>query len=466
MHFTLFDTAVYKSRRQTLLQNMGTGLIVLMGNEESSMNYKDNWYPFRQDSTFLYYFGLDVAGLAAVLDTESGETVIFGNELSIDDIVWTGPLPSVKEMAATVGVSTTAPYADIATWIRKALFSGRTVHILPPYRPENRIKLAEWMQIPVQDVDSRVSLKLVKAVIRQRVIKEAVEVAEIEKAVSISADMHLAGIQYARPGMKEYEVAAKVQEIAYAAGGRLSYPIICTVNGETLHNHYYGNTIREGQMLLLDAGAENDLHYAGDLTRTFPVGKRFTTQQKEIYNTVLNALDHAISLLKPGIRFRDVHAGACEKLVEGLTAIGIMKGNAAEAVAAGAHTLFFQCGLGHMMGMDVHDMEDLGEQYVGYSDDLQKSKEFGWKSLRLGRAVEPGYVLTIEPGVYIIPSLIDQWVAEKKHTNFINYTVLESYRNFSGIRVEDNFLVTANGNRKLGKFLPKSAEEIEALRNF
>lgn len=466
MHFTLFDTAIYKSRRQALLQNMGTGLIVLMGNEESSMNYKDNWYPFRQDSTFLYYFGLDVAGLTAVLDTESGETVIFGNELSIDDIVWTGPLPSVKEMAATVGVSTTAPYADIATWIRKALFAGRTVHILPPYRPENRIKLAEWMQIPVQDVDSRVSLKLVKAVIRQRVIKEAVEVAEIEKAVSISADMHLAGIQYARPGMKEYEVAAKVQEIAYAAGGRLSYPIICTVNGETLHNHYYGNTIREGQMLLLDAGAENDLHYAGDLTRTFPVGKRFTTQQKEIYNTVLNALDHAISLLKPGIRFRDVHAGACEKLVEGLTAIGIMKGNAAEAVAAGAHTLFFQCGLGHMMGMDVHDMEDLGEQYVGYSDDLQKSKEFGWKSLRLGRAVEPGYVLTIEPGVYIIPSLIDQWVAEKKHTNFINYTVLESYRNFSGIRVEDNFLVTANGNRKLGKFLPKSAEEIEALRNF
>ncbi|NII24549.1 aminopeptidase P family protein [Pseudoflavitalea sp. X16] len=465
MHFTLFDTAVYKSRRQALLQNMGSGLIVLMGNEESSMNYKDNWYPFRQDSTFLYYFGLDVAGLAAVLDAESGEIVIFGNELSIDDIVWTGPLPSVKEMAATVGVSTTAPYADIATWIRKALFAGRTVHILPPYRPENRIKLAEWMQIPVQDVDSRVSLKLVKAVIRQRVIKEAVEVAEIEKAVSISADMHLAGIQYARPGMKEYEVAAKVQEVAFAAGGRLSYPIICTVNGETLHNHYYGNTIREGQMLLLDAGAENDLHYAGDLTRTFPVGKRFTTQQKEIYNTVLNALDHAISLLKPGIRFRDVHAGACEKLVEGLTAIGIMKGNAAEAVAAGAHTLFFQCGLGHMMGMDVHDMEDLGEQYVGYSDDLQKSKEFGWKSLRLGRAVEPGYVLTIEPGVYIIPSLIDQWMAEKKHTNFINYTVLESYRNFSGIRVEDNFLVTADGNRKLGKFLPKSAEEIEALRN-
>jgi Xaa-Pro aminopeptidase len=464
MHFNLFDTSVYKSRRQTLLQNIGSGLIVLMGNEETGMNYKDNWYPFRQDSTFLYYFGLDVAGLVAILDAESGEVVIFGNELSIDDIVWTGPLPSLKEMAGAVGVTQTAPYNDIATWVRKARLAGRTVHILPPYRAENKIRLADWFQIPVQDVDSQVSLSLIKSVIRQRVIKEDIEVAEIEKAVSISADMHLAGIKYAKAGMKEYEVAAKVQEAAYIAGGKLAYPIICTVNGETLHNHYYGNTIREGQMLLLDAGAESDLHYAGDLTRTFPVGKKFTTEQKEVYNTVLASLDHAVGLLKPGVRFRDVHAGACEKLVEGLTAMGIMKGNAAEAVAAGAHTLFFQCGLGHMMGMDVHDMEDLGEQYVGYSDDLQKSKEFGWKSLRLGRAVEPGYVLTVEPGVYVIPTLIDQWAAEKKHTNFINYKALETFRNFSGIRIEDNFLVTADGNRKLGKYLPKTAEEIEALR--
>ncbi|MBO9565714.1 MAG: aminopeptidase P family protein [Niastella sp.] len=464
MHFNLFDTSVYKSRRQTLLQNMGSGLIVLMGNEETGMNYKDNWYPFRQDSTFLYYFGLDVAGLVAVLDAESGEVVILGNELSIDDIVWTGPLPSLKEMAGAVGVTQTAPYNDIATWIRKARAAGRTVHILPPYRAENKIRLADWLQIPVQDVDSQVSLPLIKSVIRQRVIKEDIEVAEIEKAVSISADMHLAGIKYAKAGMKEYEVAAKVQEAAYIAGGRLAYPIICTVNGETLHNHYYGNTIREGQMLLLDAGAESDLHYAGDLTRTFPVGKKFTTEQKEVYNTVVASLDHAVSLLKPGVRFRDVHAGACEKLVEGLTAMGIMKGNTAEAVAAGAHTLFFQCGLGHMMGMDVHDMEDLGEQYVGYADDLQKSKEFGWKSLRLGRAVEPGYVLTVEPGVYVIPTLIDQWAAEKKHTGFINYKALEAFRNFSGIRIEDNFLVTADGNRKLGKYLPKTAEEIEALR--
>jgi Xaa-Pro aminopeptidase len=464
MHFPLFDKSIYSNRRQALQQEIGSGLIVLMGNEESSMNYKDNWYHFRQDSSFLYYFGLDVAGLAAIIDADSSNVVIFGNELSMDDIVWTGLLPSVKEMAAAVGVSQTAPYTAIETYIRKARAVNHTIHILPPYRPENKIKLAEWLQIPLQDVGGQVSLPLIKAVIKQRIIKEAIEVAEIEKAVSISADMHLAGIQCARPGMKEYEVAARVQEVAFAAGGQLSYPIICTVNGETLHNHYHGNMIREGQMLLLDAGAENALHYAGDLTRTFPVGKQFTTQQREVYDIVLASMDHAIGLLKPGVRFYDVHAGACEKLVEGLVSIGIMKGNAAEAVAAGAHTMFFQCGLGHMMGMDVHDMEDLGEQYVGYSDGFHKSKEFGWKSLRLGRAVEPGYVLTIEPGVYIIPSLIDQWAAEKKHTNFIDYKALEGYRNFSGIRVEDNFLVTADGNRKLGKHLPKSAKEIEAMR--
>lgn len=464
MLFQLFNKSVYSDRRAVLQKNIGSGLLVFMGNEESSMNYKDNTYPFRQDSSFLYYFGLDVAGLAAVIDAESGDVIVFGNELSIDDIVWTGPLPSVKEMAAAVGVTSTAPYKEIESYIRKAKFAGRTVHILPPYRPENTIKLAQWLQVPVQDVAAQVSLPLIKAVVRQRVIKEAIEVAEIEKAVSITADMHLAAIQYARPGMKEYEVAAKVQEVAFAAGAHLSYPIICTINGETLHNHYHGNTIREGQMLLLDAGAENDMHYAGDLTRTFPVGKSFSTQQREVYDTVLNSLNHAIELLKPGVRYIDIHAGACEKLVEGLIAIGIMKGNAAEAVAAGAHTMFFQCGLGHMMGMDVHDMEDLGEQYVGYSDDLQKRKDFGWKSLRLGRALEPGYVLTIEPGVYIIPTLIDQWAAEKKHTNFIDYKVLDNFRDFSGIRIEDNFLVTSDGNRKLGKDLPKTAQEIEALK--
>lgn len=464
MHFKLFDQSVYSNRRQALKQRVGSGIILLLGNEESSMNYKDNWYPFRQDSSFLYYFGLDVAGLSAMIDADTGDEWIFGNELTIDEIVWTGPLPSVTEMAAAVGITKTEPVSKIGEYIKQAQNARRTIHFLPPYRPENRIKMANWFGVPVMLVDKLVSVPLIKAVISQRLIKEPVEIEAIEEAVSISVDMHRTAIQYAQPGMKEYEVAAKVQEVAMAANGRLSYPVICTINGQTLHNHYYGNTLQPGQMVLLDAGAENELHYAGDLTRTFPVGKQFSTQQREIYDVVLAAFEHAISLLKPGILYKEVHTKASEKLLEGLKAVGLVKGDPAEAVTAGVHTLFFQCGLGHLMGLDVHDMEDLGEQYTGYTDTLKKSTEFGWKSLRLARALEPGFVLTVEPGVYIIPELIDQWKAERKHEAFVNYELLEQYRNFGGIRVEDNYVITENGGRRLGKFLPVTAKEIEAMR--
>jgi Xaa-Pro aminopeptidase len=464
MHFKLFDKAVYINRRAALKKSIGSGIILLMGNEESSMNYKDNCYPFRQDSSFLYYFGLDVADLAAMIDVDSGEEVIFGNELTIDQIIWTGPLPSITEMAAAVGVDATAPTGKIGQWIQQARDNKRSIHLLPPYRPENRIKAASWFGVSVFQVDELVSLELIKAIIRQRLIKEPIEIDEIEKAVSISADMHRTAMRFTQPGMKEYEVAAKVQEVALAANGRLSYPVICTINGQILHNHYHGNTLQEGQMLLLDAGAENDMHYAGDLTRTFPVSKQFSTQQREIYDIVLAAMEHAISLLKPGILYKEVHAKACEKLLEGLKAVQLVKGDPAEAVAAGAHTLFFQCGLGHLMGLDVHDMEDLGEQYTGYTDTLKKSTEFGWKSLRLGRALEPGFVLTIEPGVYIIPELIDQWKAVNKHASFINYDVLEKYRSFGGVRIEDNYVITGTASRRLGQFLPVTAKEIEAFR--
>ena len=465
MHLHLFDKQVYTSRRAVLQQNLGSGILLFLGNEESSMNYRDNCYPFRQDSSFLYYFGLDVPSLAAVIDIDNNETIIFGNELTLDEIIWTGPLPSVKEMAAEVGVTRTLPYSELANWLQQAGKTGSNIHYLPPYRPENQLKLSAWLGHPVQQLQERASVALVKAVIAQRAHKEAVEVDELDKAVSISAAMHLAAIEYTRPGMKEYEIAAKVQEVALAADARLSYPIILTIHGGVLHNHHYHNTVQEGQMLLVDAGAENNMHYAGDLTRTFPVGRSFTTQQREVYEIVLAAMDHAISLLKPGITYKEVHTQACEKLAEGLISIDLMKGNAKEAVAAGAHTLFFQCGLGHMMGLDVHDMEDLGEEYVGYGDGLIKSKEFGWKSLRLGRKLEPGFVLTVEPGVYIIPEQIDQWQAARKHEAFINYSRLESYRNFSGVRVEDNFLITDTGARKLGNHLPKTLAEIEALRS-
>ena len=466
MELHLFDKQVYADRRNTLKHNIeNDGLILLLGNEDSSMNYKDNCYPFRQDSSFLYYFGLDVPSLAAVIDTETGDEVVFGNELTIDDIVWTGTLPTVSEMAGMVGVSQTKPYSQIIHYVHKAVIAGRKVHILPPYRPENKIKLAEWFNTSLDDVKDYVSVKLIKAVISQRVIKTPLEIAEMEKAVSISVDMMLNVIRHARPGMKEYELVAKAHETAIANNSHLGYPAIITTHGQTLHTHYYGNTLQEGRMVLSDIGAENEMHYGGDLTRTFPVGKSFTSRQKELYEIVLKSMDHAISMLKPGVGYKDIHLAACQKLAEGLKEVNLMKGDPAEAVAAGAHAMFFQCGLGHMLGMDTHDMEDLGEPLVGYTDTLKKETQlFGLKSLRLGRELEAGFVLTVEPGIYIIPALIDRWQAENKFADFINYDVLNTYRDFGGIRIEDNFLITDTGSHLLGKYLPKSLKEIEELK--
>jgi Xaa-Pro aminopeptidase len=464
MQFRIFEKSVYENRRYVLKKKVGTGLLLFMGNEECSMNYKDNWYPFRQDSNFLYYFGINVAGLAAIIDAESGEEIIFGNELTLDDVVWTGPLPSLGEMAEAVGIRITKPYNKIEETIRTALAAGRKIHFTPPYRPENKIRLAQWFTVLPVALEAMASLSLIKAIISQRSIKEDCEVEEMNKATEISADMHLAAMHYTKPGMKEYEVMAKVKEVAYSNNASLSFNPIVTIHGETLHNLYSGNTIKEGQMILCDAGASNDMNYAGDLTCTFPVGKKFTAQQREVYEIVLGAHHAAVSMLKPGVLFKEVYLTASQKIVEGMQLIGLMKGSAEEAVAAGAHAMFFQCGLGHMIGLDVHDMEDLGEVYVGYTDTLKKSTQFGMKSLRLGRALEEGFTLTVEPGVYLIPQLIDQWKAENKFAAFINYPALEKFRDFSGIRVEEDYLVTTNGCRLLGKKLPMSVSEVEALR--
>lgn len=464
MQFRLFESAVYANRRAVLRKNSLTGLIILLGNEESSMNYKDNWYPFRQDSHFLYYFGINTASLVAVIDADTGAEIIFGDELTIEDIVWTGPLPSLVDMAHAVGVSKTRPYNHIETVIRQAMASGRKIHVTPPYRSENKIKLAQWLQVGVDAVDQFVSVPLIKAIISQRAYKENREVAEMDQATIISADMHLAAMRFAKPGMKEYEVMAKVKETAYASNASLSFHPIVTIHGETLHNVYSGHTIKEGQMILCDAGAANDMHYAGDLTCTFPVGKKFTDRQKEMYEIVLHAHQTSVAMLKPGVLFKEVYLNAAQKIVEGMQQLGIMKGNAAEAVAAGAHAMFFQCGLGHMIGLDVHDMEDLGETYVGYTDELKKSTQFGIKSLRLGRALEPGFTLTVEPGIYMIPELMDKWESENKFTEFINYPALQNYRDFSGIRVEEDYLITETGYRLLGKKLPMTVAEVEAVR--
>lgn len=464
MNKHLFDEATYKARRARLKTQVGKGVILLLGNEESSMNYRDNLYPFRQDSSFLYFFGLDKPGLAGVIDIDNDKDMIYGRDLTMDEIVWTGPQPSLAEQAVGAGITHTRPVASLAADLGTAQTAGRTIHFLPPYRPENILQLSSLLGIAAAGVKERASVALIKAIVAQRSVKTEEELAQIEEAVDITAAMHLAAITGARDGLTEYQLAGGLQGIAIAGGGNLAFPTILTVNGQVLHNHYGPTVMRDGRIAICDSGAENAMHYAGDMTRTFPVGKTFTPVQREMYDIVLGAQEAAIGALKPGVLFRDVHALAARKLMEGLRDAGVAKGDPAEAVAAGAHTMVFQCGLGHMMGLDVHDMEDLGEQYVGYTDTMKKSTEFGWKSLRLARALETGFVVTIEPGLYFIPELMDQYKAEKKFFDFFNYDKLEQFRAFGGIRIEEDLVITSTGSRLLGKPLAKTADAIEALR--
>ncbi len=462
--FRLFAKSIYTERRNRLKQIVGNGLIVLPGNDDVGMNYRDNTYPFRQDSTFLYYFGLNTTGLCGVIDIDSGNEYLFGDDVTVEDIVWTGPLPTVHEMANAVGVHQTFPAQAVAEFLQKAQNQNRAIHYLPPYRGGQVLKLCTYLNQSVKEIEAGASLPLIKAVVSQRQYKEDIELQEMDHATRVSVDMHLAAMKFARPAMKEYEVIAKLREVAQANNCALSFNPIVTVRGETLHNLYSGNTLTEGQLLLVDSGANNDMLYAGDLTTTYPVGKKFTAQQREVYETVLKSYKSSVALLKPGVLFKDVYVNACLEIVEGMKAIGLMKGNAHDAVQAGAHALFFQCGLGHMIGLDVHDMENLGEQYVGYTDEIKKSTQFGMKSLRLGKALETGFTLTMEPGVYFIPQLMDQWKAEGKFLDFINYSALHAYRNFGGIRVEECYTITQRGARLIGKKLPLELTEVEDLR--
>lgn len=462
----MFDKEVYIKRRKILKSNFDSGILLFLGNEDSPMNYADNTYHFRQDSTFLYYFGISEPALAAVFDIDSDEIILFGNEMGIDDIVWMGRQKTLKEKSVDSGLTHVQPLGELDEYLIQYKQKKRAIRFLPPYRPENKIKLASWLDISITELKSAASVKLIKAVVAQRSKKSAEEIVELDKAASISADIHLMVMQQAKPGMYERELAAKIQEAALSYGGNLAYPAILTVRGEILHNHYHGNILKEGQMVLNDSGVETALGYAGDLTRTFPVSKKFSSKQKDVYNVVLDAYTNAKNALAPGIRYLDIHLTSCKTLTQGLKDIGLMRGNVDDAVEAGAHAMFFQCGTGHMMGLDVHDMEDLGEQYVGYTDDLKKNTtQFGLKSLRLGKALETGYVLTVEPGVYIIPELIDRWKAENKFVEFINYEKLDQFRDFTGIRVEDDFLITEKGSRMLGKHLALSVDELESIRN-
>ncbi|MCF8360652.1 MAG: aminopeptidase P family protein [Prolixibacteraceae bacterium] len=459
----MFKKEIYINRRQVMKEKLEKGIILFLGNDESPMNYPDNPYPFRQHSSFLYYFGLNRPSLAAIIDLEADTETVFGDELSLDEIVWMGNQPTLQEQCEAIGITEVLPTVKLYTVLREALASGRDIHFLPPYRPENKIKLLRFLNIRPDQFVMKSSDELVKAVISQREIKSDEEIAEIDKAVNWSVDMHEAAICMASPGMKESEIAARVTQIPLEREGYISFPVIATIRGEVLHNHYHGNTLEDGQLFLLDAGAEVPRGYAGDLTSTFPVSKKFTPQQKDIYQLVLDAHYGSTAILKPGIEFREAHFEAARIIFNGLKGMGLTRGNTEEAIAEGAHALFFPTGLGHMMGLDVHDMEDLGELNVGYNGEA-KSTQFGLKSLRLAKELKPGFVLTVEPGIYFIPELIARWKEEKKFEEFINYPEVEKFIGFGGVRIEQDYLITPKGYRLLGRKKPMEISEIEALR--
>lgn len=459
----MFSANTYIERRKRLKRQIKSGLVLLLGNEEAPRS-SDVDYCFRQDSTFLYFFGLDFSGLAGIIDIDENKDIIIGDELSIDHIVFMGDQPTLKEKSQLIGVKNTAPTSQLKNILSKATDSGRKIHFLPVYRPENKIKLFEMLSLPPARVNESASVELINAVVEQRSTKTREEIAEIEKAVNTSVDMHTAVIRMAKPGMLEAELAAEAHRVALAVNGDLSFPIILTINGQVLHNHLHDKKLKKGDMVLCDCGAEAPSHYVGDLTTTLPVDRKFTPRQRVVYSIVMTAYDASVAMLKPGVRFKDVHLTASMKIAEGMKELGLMKGNLDDAVAEGAHAMFFQCGLGHMMGLDPHDMEELGGSYVGY-EGKPKSTMFGMKSLRMARELKPGFVMTVEPGVYFIPELMDLWKSQKKHMDFINYTKLEAYRNFGGIRNEEDYLITEKGYRRLGKHKPSTLKEIESLRS-
>lgn len=459
----MFQKNTYIQRRQRLKTKLRKGLVLLFGNEESPMNYTDNTYHFRQDSTFLYYFGIQQPGLVALIDIENDNETIFGDDYTVEDSVWMGPQPTLADLAENCGVVKIKPVAKLDEVINTAKKAGQNIHFLPLYRAENKIKLQHLLGVSPNQVAEKFSVDLVKAVISQREFKSDEELIEINQAVSVTVDMHVAAIRFAKPGMTEAQVTAEIHKTAIAAGGNISFPIIATINGQTLHNHYHGNTIKKGDLFLIDAGYESPMCYGGDLSSTIPVDQKFTTQQKEIYQLALDAHQASIDALGLGVPYKNAHLAACISIFDGLKSMGLTKGNTSDAVKSGAHALFFPCGTGHMMGLDIHDMEDLGEVWVGY-DGQPKSSQFGLKSLRLAKPLQAGHVFTIEPGIYFIPELIDLWRSQNKFNEFINWDKVDAYRNFGGIRNEEDFVMTEKGAQLLGKPKPKTIEEIEAIR--
>jgi len=459
----MFKKEIYIERRNNLRKKMSGGVLLFLGNQDVAFNYPANIYPFRQDSSFLYFFGIDQPGLAAIIDVESGEEIIFGDELTIDDIIWMGKLPTIKDLSAQVGISKVLPSAQLVSKLSSAIKLNRNIHYLPPYRSEIKHQLETLLGVKYDLTRDYASVELIKAIVSLRSIKDKYEVAEIERMVNVAYEMHTTAMRLARPGVKEQQITGAITGITWGHEGFLSFPAIVTVNGQTLHNNYYGNTLKEGQLLVCDSGAEAYSKYCSDITRTTPIGGKFNQRQKEIYEIVLHANLGVIDSLKPDILYRDMHLKSAKTIAQGLKDLGIMKGNVDDAVAAGAHALFYPHGLGHMMGLDVHDMEGLGENYVGYDDEIKRASQFGLAFLRLGRRLKPGFVLTVEPGIYFIPELINIWKSENKLAEFINYDKVETYKDFGGIRLEDDVLITETGKKVLGKPIPKTVAEVEEI---
>ena len=459
----MFTKETYIERRKVLKENVKNGVILICGNDLSPMNCEDNAYPFMQDSTFLYYFGLNRENLFGVIDIDNDKEYIFGNEITMDDIIWMGPQITLQKQCESVGIKNLSSINELENFILSLKNEKRTLHYIPQYRHSIMIKMSEWLKISPKEINNHVSRELCFAVANQRNIKTEEEITELEKAVNVTRAMHLAAMEKIKPGMMEYEVVAILENVAKSQNCGLSFPTICSINGQTLHNHYHGNKIKDGDLLLIDAGARLENGYCGDMTTTHPVSGKFTEKQKDIYNLLISMFDKAEELIKPGITYMAVHLAVCKVLAEGMISRRILKGNADEIVEKGVHALFMPHGLGHMMGLDVHDMENIGEPIVGYNG-AEKSRQFGLSSLRLGRTLETRFVFTVEPGIYFIPELIEKWKSENKFIEYINYDELEKYIDFGGMRYEGDYLVTETGNRRLGDSMPKYPDEIEKVR--
>lgn len=456
----MFDKKVYIKRRKRLAELCGHGVIILPGNQESPRNYRGNDYNFDQDSNFLYYFGIDIPNLMGVIDIDGNKEYIFGTDYTLDDIVWMGEQKSIKSFAEDSGVENFLEMKEFDNFAKYLIKSEKTILILPQYRGDTILQLAKAFGIDPLRINDYSSETLIKAVVKQRNTKSELEIKEIEDAVNITREMHLEAMRVTKPGMKEYEVVSALEAIATKHNATTSFFTIFTKNGQTLHNHFHGNTLKEGDTIILDCGARNINGYCGDMTTSFPVSGKFSSRQKDIYSLLIEMFDTAEKMIKPGINYKDVHLEISRVLARGMVKRGLMKGDVEEAVKVGAHAIFMPHGLGHMLGLDVHDMEGLGEDYVGY-DKFPRDPQFGLNALRLARDLEPGFVFTVEPGIYFIPELIKRWKAAGKFTEFLNYDMIETYCDFGGMRYEGDFLITENGARRLGEKMPKYPEEIE-----